>query len=177
MDHDMDVEHEHDEACGCGEEHEAPAAAAGGEEVGKDVDVSPAKDGGVMKKILVAGSGWEKPRKGSDVNVHYVGTLLDGTVFDSSRERGTPFTFKLGEGQVIKGWDAGVATMKKGEKAVLTCKPEYAYGSREQGKIPPNSTLIFEVELLSWVDERDISDAKVSLWFSRGTCSTFPRGE
>ena len=100
-----------------------------------------------------------KPPRGADVSVHYTGRLVDGTVFDSSRERGTPFNFKLGEGQVIKGWDQGVATMRKGEVAFLTCKPEYAYGERAQGKIPSNSTLIFEVELLGFTDEKDLSPA------------------
>ena len=166
------ADHVHDHALGCGCEHEheheeefmEPAAAAGvpppaAEEVGKEVDLS--HDGGVTKKILVMGSGWEKPRKGNEVFVHYVGTLLDGTKFDSSRDRGSPFKFNLGQGAVIKGWDIGVATMKKGEKAILTCKPEYAYGPAAQDKIPANSTLQFEVELLSWIDERDISEAKV----------------
>lgn len=124
-------------------------------EVNEEMDVT--SDGGVKKKLLVKGEGWEKPPKGSEVHVHYVGTLLDGTKFDSSRDRGEPFVFKLGMGQVIKGWDLGVATMLKGEKALLTCKPEYAYGSQSQGKIPANSTLQFEVELLSWVEETDVS--------------------
>eukprot|EP00955_Chlamydomonas_euryale_P014198 152754-Chlamydomonas_euryale.AAC.15 len=65
--------------------------------------------------------------------VHYVGTLTDGTKFDSSRDRGDLFSFKLGEGRVIKGWDIGVASMKKGEKAVLTCTSEYAYGAQVCG--------------------------------------------
>ncbi len=82
--------------------------------------------------------------------VHYTGRLLDGTVFDSSKERNDPFVFKIGAGQVIKGWDEGVATMKVGEHAFLTCGPEYAYGARgSPPKIPANATLIFEVWLLS----------------------------
>lgn len=89
----------------------AAAEAEAEDEVGKEVPLTP--DGGVKKKILRAGSGWERPPKGCDVHVHYVGRLAsDGTVFDSSRERGEPFVFKLGEGQVIKGWDEGVKTMK-----------------------------------------------------------------
>jgi len=127
-------------------------------EVNEEMDIT--SDGGVKKKLLVKGEGWEKPPKGSEVHVHYVGTLLDGTKFDSSRDRGEPFVFKLGQGQVIKGWDLGVATMRKGEKAILTCKPEYAYGSQSQGKIPANSTLQFEVELLNWVEETDVSSKK-----------------
>lgn len=116
------------------------------------------QDGGVTKKILVQGQGTDKPPKGSEVNVHYVGTLVDGTKFDSSRDRDDPFSFKLGQGQVIKGWDIGVATMLLNEKCILTIKPEYGYGSRGQGSIPANSTLIFEVELLEFEDEEDISE-------------------
>jgi FK506-binding protein 4/5 len=83
--------------------------------------------------------------------VHYVGTLLDGTKFDSSRDRGEPFTFTLGAGHVIKGWDVGVASMKEGELANLICRHDYAYGeSGSPPTIPPNATLKFEVELLGW---------------------------
>jgi FK506-binding protein 4/5 len=83
--------------------------------------------------------------------VHYTGRLTDGTVFDSSRDRKEPFAFKLGTSQVIKAWDLGVATMKKGEKALLICKPEFAYGEAgSPPKIPANATLEFEVELLRW---------------------------
>ncbi|KAG2483840.1 hypothetical protein HYH03_017296, partial [Edaphochlamys debaryana] len=89
--------------------------------------------------------------------VHYVGTLENGDKFDSSRDRDDPFVFTLGEGRVIKGWDQGVARMKKGEKAVLICKPEYAYGAQgSPPKIPPNATLHFEVELLSWRSVKDL---------------------
>jgi FK506-binding protein 4/5 len=77
--------------------------------------------------------------------------LLDGTKFDSSVDRGEPFEFTLGKGEVIKSWDLGVASMKKGEKCVLTCAPEYAYGKAgSPPNIPPDSTLKFELELLSW---------------------------
>lgn len=78
---------------------------------------------------------------------------MDGTKFDSSVDRGDPFQFTLGKGEVIKGWDSGVATMKRGEKSLFTIHPDYAYGSRGQGKIPPNSTLKFEVELLDFEDK------------------------
>lgn len=85
---------------------------------------------------------------GQEVTVHYVGTLDDGTKFDSSRDRGTPFTFNLGAGQVIKGWDLGVAGMKVGGVRKLTIPADLAYGDRAIGSIPAGSTLHFEVELL-----------------------------
>lgn len=85
------------------------------------------------------------------MSCHYTGTLLDGTKFDSSVDRGEPFEFQLGKGQVIKSWDIGVASMKKGEKCVLTCAPDYAYGKMgSPPNIPPESTLKFELELLGW---------------------------
>ena len=128
-------------------------------EVGQEADVSKLKDGGCMKKVLVKGTGDERPETGAEVTVHYTGTLLDGTKFDSSVDRGDPFKFKLGVGQVIKGWDHGVASMKKGEKAILTCKPDYAYGARgSPPTIPPDATLQFEVELFSWKSDNDLFD-------------------
>uniref|UniRef100_A0A8C6WIN2 peptidylprolyl isomerase n=1 Tax=Neogobius melanostomus TaxID=47308 RepID=A0A8C6WIN2_9GOBI len=92
-------------------------------------DITPKKDGGVLKLVKREGTGTELPMTGDKVFVHYVGTLLDGTHFDSSRDRGEKFSFELGKGQVIKAWDIGVATMKVGELCQLICKPEYAYGS------------------------------------------------
>ncbi len=92
------------------------------------------------------------PRPGQVVVAHYVGTLSDGTRFDSSRESGDPIGFTLGRGQVIKGWDEAFARLRVGSTAVLTIPPELAYGAKQRGPIPPNSTLVFEVELLDVKD-------------------------
>ena len=90
-------------------------------------------------------------QSGDAISVHYTGWLASGKKFDSSRDRGTPFSFRLGSGQVIQGWDRGLIGMQVGGVRRLTIPPEQGYGNREVGGglIPPNSTLIFEVELLS----------------------------
>ena len=103
---------------------------------------------GVNKEDVIVGQG-ATALKGDSVTVHYTGTLVDGKVFDSSKDRGQPFTFNLGAGQVIKGWDEGVAGMKVGGTRKLTIAPDFAYGDKAVGPIPANSTLIFTVELLS----------------------------
>ena len=106
-------------------------------------------DNGFLKEVLVDGTG-AFPQEGEEVEVHYVGTLENGDKFDSSRDRGDTFKFTLGKGEVIKGWDVGVASMRIGEKSVLTCKSEYAYGANgSPPKIPPHATLRFEVELFA----------------------------
>jgi len=95
----------------------------------------------------VIGTGTEAVA-GKKVTVHYTGVFTNGTVFDSSVQRGTPFTFDLGTGSVIKGWDIGVQGMKVGGTRILVIPPAYGYGSSDYGSIPGNSTLIFQVQLL-----------------------------
>lgn len=106
---------------------------------------------GFTLQTVKQGNG-QKPRAGQNVSVHYTGTLTNGKKFDSSRDRGRLFQFRLGQGEVIRGWDEGVAQMSKGERATLTCPPDYAYGSESVGNglIPANSTLIFDVELIDF---------------------------
>jgi len=102
---------------------------------------------GLGYKILKEGNG-PKPTKGDRVRVHYKGYLEDGTVFDSSYDRGQPFEFVVGVGQVIRGWEEGIPLFSEGGKGILLIPPELGYGSRGVGSIPPNSTLFFEVEIV-----------------------------
>ncbi|XP_021745836.1 70 kDa peptidyl-prolyl isomerase-like [Chenopodium quinoa] len=113
---------------------------------------------GLTKRILRHGNSWQTPFPGDEVEVHYSGHVENGSSLGSSQEKGTPFKFKLGQGEVIKGLDEGVVTMKKGEKAVFKVPPHLAYG--EAGfppLIPPHSTVIFDVEMMSWSTIRDIT--------------------
>jgi FKBP-type peptidyl-prolyl cis-trans isomerase len=107
---------------------------------------------GLKYTTLKAGKG-ATPKPGQTVFVHYTGTLTNGKKFDSSRDRGEPFSFKLGEGRVIPGWDEALSTMKIGERRKLTIPPKLGYGATGAGQdIPPNATLIFDVELLKISD-------------------------
>lgn len=106
-------------------------------------------DSGLKYTDLVVGDG-KSPLDGQGVSVHYTGTLEDGTKFDSSVDRGKPFSFTIGIGRVIAGWDEGVKSMKVGGKRRLVIPPDLGYGARGAGGvIPPNATLIFDVELLA----------------------------
>ena len=123
----------------------ADASALGGPMEAEKPQVTAS---GLKITDLVVGTG-DEASSGQNVVVHYRGTLEDGTQFDASYDRGTPFEFPLGAGRVIKGWDEGVQGMKVGGKRKLVIPPELGYGQRGAGRvIPPNATLIFEVELL-----------------------------
>ncbi len=105
-------------------------------------------ESGLQYKDITEGTG-VSPTRGDNVKVHYTGTLTDGSKFDSSRDRGQPFVFPIGLGRVIKGWDEGVSTMKVGGRRELKIPPDLGYGARGAGGvIPPDATLIFDVELL-----------------------------
>jgi len=127
----------------------------------EQIDISPEGDKKLLKEIKQSASNPDdKPWKGDKVYVHYVGTLEDGSKFDSSRDRSEKFSFNLGQSEVIKGWDFGVATMAKGEVAVFTIHSDYAYGNvGSPPNIPGGATLVFEVELFDFEGE-DISTEK-----------------
>jgi len=103
-----------------------------------------------LKYVVVAEGAGDTPASGAMVKVHYTGKLLDGTKFDSSVDRGTPIDFPVGQGRVIKGWDEALLTMKKGEKRVLIIPANLGYGPSGRGPIPPNATMIFDVELIDF---------------------------
>ena len=113
-----------------------------------NIEATPTESG-LVYVCTQPGNG-AKPEAGKKVKVHYTGTLLDGTKFDSSVDRGEPFEFPLGMGYVIPGWDEGVAMMSKGEKGILYIPAKLAYGERQAGTIPAFSNLIFEVELVDF---------------------------
>lgn len=121
------------------------------------VDISPEKDGALLKKVLKEGTGEAPPSGGEDkirVKVHYTGWLLDGTKFDSSRDKDKKFAFSLGKSEVIKGWDVGVASMRVGEKSRFRIREDFAYGkSGSPPTIPGGATLVFDVELFSFKKE------------------------
>ena len=114
---------------------------------GSDSNTSLLQKQEVLVQDVVVGAG-DVAVAGDRVTVHYTGRFVDGTTFDSSVDRGEPFQFILGVGQVIKGWDDGIAGMKVGGKRILSVPPEFGYGANDYGPIPGGSTLIFEVELL-----------------------------
>ncbi|XP_017263736.1 peptidyl-prolyl cis-trans isomerase FKBP5 [Kryptolebias marmoratus] len=120
----------------------------------KGIDVTPNKDQGVIKVVKRQGLDGDCPMIGDRVTVHYTGKLVTGKKFDCSREREEPFCFNVGKGQVLKAWDIGVLSMRKGEVSMLLCKPEYAYGSAgNPDRIPPNSSVVFEMELINFEGE------------------------
>lgn len=126
---------------------QAPAETKTSEPVADENGVYTTESGLKYEK-LESGDG-AQPQTGQTVMVHYTGMLEDGTVFDSSRERNRPFSFRIGVGQVIRGWDEGVGMMHVGDRWKLIIPPELGYGERGAGGvIPPNATLIFDVELL-----------------------------
>src|SRR3989344_98800 len=110
-------------------------------------DTTQAPQTGIMAEEIVMGNG-SLAESGDTLTGHYIGTLPDGKAFDSSLDRNIPFSFVLGTGQVIRGWDEGLPGMRVGGKRLLIIAPDYGYGGLGVGAIPPNSTLIFEVELL-----------------------------
>ena len=115
---------------------------------GGDSGTTPTGGGTLVVEDLVVGTG-ATAVIGDTVTVHYVGTLTNGTKFDSSYDNGQPFPFRIGAGQVIAGWEQGVPGMKVGGKRRLTIPPSLGYGNQAIGRIPANSTLLFDVDLLS----------------------------
>ncbi|XP_061788845.1 peptidyl-prolyl cis-trans isomerase FKBP5 [Nerophis lumbriciformis] len=139
---------------------DGPAASA--EFATKGVDVTPKKDQGIIKVVKRQGQDGESPMIGDKVTIHYTGKLLTGKKFDCSRDRKESFSFNVGKGQVLKAWDIGVLSMQRGEVCTILCKPGYAYGSTgNSDKIPPNSSVTFEIELLKFEGETLTEDGGI----------------
>lgn len=137
---------------------EPPKPTADNETMGTKPEIMPQPgDEKLVKKDLVVGTGIEA-KAGDTVTVNYVGTLENGKKFDSSYDRKTPFSFELGSGQVIRGWEIGLLGMKVGGKRELIIPPELAYGETGQGPIPSNATLKFTIELL---DAKNIGEQQI----------------
>lgn len=133
-------------------------ACSGSKKTAQTKDTKPKMDtittaSGLKYILLQKNEAGKKAKAGDKVQVHYTGRLTNDTIFDSSVKRGQPFSFTLGVGQVIKGWDEGIAILKEGEKARLIIPANLGYGARAAGTIPPNSTLIFDVELLKVIEK------------------------
>jgi len=125
-----------------------PATATYASELGVTIDSIPKTPSGLYVQEVAPGSG-DSARAGRTVSVHYTGWLADGTKFDSSRDRNEPIQFTLGRGEVIQGWDEGVAGMKVGGRRKLVIPPALGYGAQGAGGvIPPNAVLVFDVELV-----------------------------
>lgn len=144
------VEVKTDKSAGSGRDASTVSQGSRKEPVSSDKNKTMTEVTELKIEKLADGTGDRMTKKGDTISVHYTGTLTDGTKFDSSLDRGTPFSFTVGGGQVIAGWDQGLLDMKVGEKRRLTIPASLGYGSRGAGGvIPPNATLIFETELVS----------------------------
>jgi FKBP-type peptidyl-prolyl cis-trans isomerase len=150
--------------CSSGQKQQAQAAPAAQQAAPAPVSAAPAAEPAKtaakpsdtvttpsgLKYIITKKGNGVTPKAGQVVKVHYTGKLMDGTVFDSSIPRGEPFEFPVGMGRVIKGWDEAVLTMSKGEKRTLIVPPALGYGPDGMGPIPPNATMIFDVEIVDF---------------------------
>lgn len=132
---------------------------------------------GPVIEDMSVGTSTEEVKIGDTVTVHYVGTLMDGTKFDSSIDRGEPFTFTVGAGQVIQGWEQGLLGMKVGGKRILTVPPELGYGAQTVGPIPANATLKFEIELLKVVSASTSTSPVASTTDTASASTTVPAEE